>query len=209
LHNVAVGPGRGKGAHVLEVARGKPLHVGKLPAQIGRESVNHFGSPAFLRLPLENGTADVPIEQHHGCVGGEHHAHALFPNALLEFGEQGCVICGEIAGNSCVKSARFGLFGHARVLLRLSGFIRHTPTPSGWRQWPHRASPLRLAVRAIVQRAAASFLERLIIIFLSFRPDIATGREHVTVRANLIQRSAFAEARHIGVLATFFSPRHA
>ena len=36
LHNRTVGPRRGEGAHVLEVARRETLHVGEGLAQVGR-----------------------------------------------------------------------------------------------------------------------------------------------------------------------------
>src|SRR5918996_3445868 len=43
-------------------------------------------------------------------------------------------------------------------------------------------------------------LERLAVVFLGLGADVAAGREDVAVLAHLLERSAFAEAWHVGVL---------
>ena len=88
LHNCAVRPRRGKGAHVLEVARREPLHVGVGLAQVGGEPVDDLGAPAGALLALEDHPADVPVEQHHRRVRRHDDAQPLLLDALLDLAER-------------------------------------------------------------------------------------------------------------------------
>jgi hypothetical protein len=88
LHNCQVGPGRREGAHVLEVARRETLHVGKGSAQVGGEAVDYLGAPAGALLPIEDHSADVPVEQDHRRVGGQDDAKPLLLDALLDLPER-------------------------------------------------------------------------------------------------------------------------
>jgi hypothetical protein len=63
LHNCRVGPRLGEGAHVLEVPRREPPHVGELGAEIMGQPVDDLGAPAGLGLALEDIVADPPVEQ--------------------------------------------------------------------------------------------------------------------------------------------------
>src|SRR5947209_1604378 len=50
-------------------------------------------------------------------------------------------------------------------------------------------------------KALHLFLERLAVVLLRLRADKPTGREHVAMRAHLVERRALAEAGHIRVVA--------
>ena len=97
LHNFALGPGRGEGAHVLEVAGRESPHVRERLPEVVRKAVDGPGAPAFPLLAGENRLADVPVEQHHRLVGGQHNAHAFRADALLDLTEQGRVVSGQLS----------------------------------------------------------------------------------------------------------------
>ena len=95
LHDFALGPSCGEGAHVLEVAGGESLHVRERLLEVVRKAVDRPRAPAFALLAGENRLADVPVEQHHRVVGGQHDANAFRANALLDLAEQGGVVSGQ------------------------------------------------------------------------------------------------------------------
>ena len=97
LHDFALAPGRGEGAHVLEVAGRESPHVRERLPEVVRKAVDGPGAPAFPLLAGENRLADVPVEQHHRLVGGQHHAHAFRTDALLDLTEQGRVVSGQLS----------------------------------------------------------------------------------------------------------------
>ena len=63
LHNCAVGPGGGKGAHIFKISRGVTSELWKLPLEIGRETVNDLRAPTLLFLVFENLASDFPVVQ--------------------------------------------------------------------------------------------------------------------------------------------------
>ena len=92
LHDFAFGPSCGECAHVLEVARRESPHVRERHPEVVREAIDGPGAPAFPLLAGENRLADVPVEQHHRLVCGQHDAHAFGPDALLDLTEQDPVV---------------------------------------------------------------------------------------------------------------------
>ena len=97
LHNFALGPGRREGAHVLEVAGRESPHVRERLPEVVRKAVDGPGAAAFPLLAGKNRLADVPVEQHHRLVGGQHNAHAFRADALLDLTEQGGVVSGQLS----------------------------------------------------------------------------------------------------------------
>ena len=97
LHDFAVGPGGRKGAHVLEVAGRESSHVRERLPEVVRKAVDGPGAPAFTLLAGENRLADVPVEQHHRLVGGQHDAHAFRADAFLDLNEQRGVVSGQLS----------------------------------------------------------------------------------------------------------------
>lgn len=57
-----IGPGLSKSAHVREVADRKTLHIRGARAQIMRQAIHYFGTPALLLLQNQNGVANGPIQ---------------------------------------------------------------------------------------------------------------------------------------------------
>ena len=68
LHKWLVRPRLGKGAHVFEITRRKPLHLREGRAQVRRQPFDDLGPPTLLRLPGQNILADLPVEQHQLAV---------------------------------------------------------------------------------------------------------------------------------------------
>jgi hypothetical protein len=62
-HYFGVGPGLGQAAHVLQVAGAVALDSGKLLLEVGAETVDHPGTPAFGLLADQDLASNGPIEQ--------------------------------------------------------------------------------------------------------------------------------------------------
>ncbi len=63
---------------------------------------------------------------------------------------------------------------------------------------------LRLLLPPLYGEPRHLLREGLAVVFLRLRADVATGRQHVAVLANLFQRYALAETGGVGVLAGVF-----
>ena len=63
LHKCLVRPRFGERPHVFQVARRKSLDIGEGSLEVDRQAVDHFGSPAFPFLPVEDIAADLPVQQ--------------------------------------------------------------------------------------------------------------------------------------------------
>ena len=70
LHDRFVGPGFGKGPHVLEVPNGEALDLWERTPQIGGQLVDQLGAPAELSLTLQDLPAYLPVEGHQAPVDG-------------------------------------------------------------------------------------------------------------------------------------------
>lgn len=60
----------GNGAHVVQVAAGKPPHLRELGPQVGSEAFDDLGAPPLGVLAVEVRTADVPVP--HQQFGVDH-----------------------------------------------------------------------------------------------------------------------------------------
>lgn len=78
LHKFQVRPGHSKRPHVLKVARRETAHFRVCFAQIGGKTVDNLGPPAFLFLPLQNQPPNIPIQEHHGRIGGHDSPQTLY-----------------------------------------------------------------------------------------------------------------------------------
>lgn len=75
---------RPKGAHVLEAPRREAPHVRVGGLQIGRQSVDHLGTPPLLSLAVEHHPTDIPAQPNHRGVGRYDDAQALLADARLD-----------------------------------------------------------------------------------------------------------------------------
>lgn len=62
LHKSLVGPGAGKGTHVLQVAARKAFEFRKSVLKVTSEAIDNLGAPAGLTLPGKDIAADLPVE---------------------------------------------------------------------------------------------------------------------------------------------------
>ena len=167
LHNLAVGPCGGEGAHVLQISRRKPLHVGGGCPQVCGEAIDDLGPPAGAFLAVQDHPADVPVQQNHRRVGSQDDAKPFLLDASLDLPEHL-----RVAARHFRTRRRHGERGPARMRAparnagsrpragfrhRLCRFLqrpgrllptRHTQAPSGWRRWWRPASWLPPAARA-------------------------------------------------------------
>jgi len=70
LHRFASGTGGGEGACVSQILGREALHVREGALEVGRQSVNYLGAPAFELSALQVQMANVPVEQHPFAIGG-------------------------------------------------------------------------------------------------------------------------------------------
>jgi len=110
LHNSAVGPCRGKGAHVLQVSRRKPLHFRVGLTQVRGEAIDDPGSPAGAFLVIQDRPTDVPVQHDHRRVGGQDDTQPLSLDALLDLAERL-----RIAARQLRTGRRYGERGAIRV----------------------------------------------------------------------------------------------
>jgi hypothetical protein len=95
LHNCGMRPGSRQGPHVFEVTRRQAAHIRKRLAQVGGESVDNPGTPAFALLPFQYQPPDIPIEHNHGRIGRHNDAQALSLDASLDLTENAPVAVGQ------------------------------------------------------------------------------------------------------------------
>ena len=94
LHNCLAGPRFGQRAHVLQISRRKPAHVGKRSAQIAGQLINDLCAPSLLPLPLEDLTAYLPIQRDQLPVDRQRGALPRALDARLKVGEPGVIVSG-------------------------------------------------------------------------------------------------------------------
>ena len=87
LHKIQIWPGGGEGTHVFEAAWRKTLHVGESVAQIGSQTVDDACAVTLRGLLGDDALADVPIQQQHGAVAGQHDAQTFPANPGLDVGQ--------------------------------------------------------------------------------------------------------------------------
>src|SRR4028118_1021599 len=63
LHDLSIRIGLGERPHVFEVSPREARHLRECPPQIFAEPVDHASAPTFCRLPVEDVTADAPVEK--------------------------------------------------------------------------------------------------------------------------------------------------
>jgi len=95
LHKFGIWPRLSEGAHVLQVARRKTLHVQKGIAQVLRQPFDDLGAPAYAALPIEDVAADLPVQQHQFAVDRQRRPLLGGVDAGLQLGEPSGVIGGK------------------------------------------------------------------------------------------------------------------
>ena len=139
-------------------------------------------SPAFPLLAGKNRPADVPVEQHHRLVGGQHNAHAFRADALLDLTEQGRVVSGQLSpARRCGDRSVRALAPHGLP-------FRHGP----------RASKFRLMLRCELDGLCVELIEfrvdiphrllevEILVFFLRRDADIASRRQAPTVGGQFV-----------------------
>jgi len=88
LHNCFIGPGFRERTHLFQISRGESFHVGEGSLEVRRQTVDHFRTPVFPLLPVEDIAADLPVEQNQFPVDGQRCATLRRPNPRLQVGEK-------------------------------------------------------------------------------------------------------------------------
>ena len=99
LHNCFIRPGLTERTHVFQISRGESSHSGEVPLEVRRQTVDHFRSPVFPLLPVENIAADLPVEQDQLPVDRQRRAKLRRANPPVQVGEKLSVTI----GNECFR----------------------------------------------------------------------------------------------------------
>lgn len=63
MHNFAVGPGLGEGAHIFQVSGRESGHLWEGSAEILRQPIDDLGAPTLSLLSAENVPTDGPVQE--------------------------------------------------------------------------------------------------------------------------------------------------
>lgn len=88
LHDFFIRKRLSKGAHIFEVPRRKPRHLGKIAPKIRGEPIDDARAPSFGDLACQDLAADAPVEQDEFLVDSDGRLQASCSDPVLKLRKQ-------------------------------------------------------------------------------------------------------------------------